>query len=53
MSAAAPKVTPLSTRQGNPAAEGDPESGQIVRRRWTAGQRDAVRNYFSEETKPK
>lgn len=49
VSAALPQANPKSTAAGAARAAGDPDSGQVIRPRWTAGQRDAVRNYFKED----
>jgi hypothetical protein len=48
VSASAPKVDPSVTAAGPARAAGDADAGQVIRRRWTAGQREAVRSYFRE-----
>ena len=49
LSAVAPRADPKSGAQGAARGQTDPDSGQVIRRRWSAGQRDAVRNYFKEK----
>jgi hypothetical protein len=48
LSSSAPKVEPSASAPGSDRAAGDTDAGQVIRRRWTAGQRETVRNYFKE-----
>lgn len=49
LSSTAPRVDPQSSAGGAARAAGDADSGQVFRRSWTAGQREAVRRYFQEK----
>ena len=49
VSATEPKSDPKAGTQNESSAAQGRESSEVIRRRWTARQREAVRNFFKEQ----